>query len=188
MLKKNLLALTLISAGIGGMGLAQADDGVIHFTGTISAAACSVSSVAGSGTTYGTVDLGHVSSKTLNAAGKSSAATPFAIELTDCAVSAAPGITFKGAPITTANYTSLFASSVAGVGIRLEDAGKTGTFYSPNVSGANSGLDALGADVNGASGRFNAYLVAYTTPTEGGAAPTGDIDTDITFVIDYSNS
>lgn len=183
MLRKKLLALVLIPVGLGSMTLAHADDGTIHFTGTISAAACTVSSVAGSGTTTGTVGFGQLSSATLSAAGSSTGARPFAIELSDCAVTAAPEIAFKGTAVSTANYTHLFASQVPGIGIQLEDAAKTGTYYSPGVKAANTGFSELAEDVSSATGRFNAYLVSYNSGT-----PTGDIDTDVTFVIDYTNS
>lgn len=183
MLKKRFLPWLLIPVGMAAAGFAQADDGIIHFTGTVSATACSVSSVAGSGTTAGTVDFGQISSNTLKTAGSSTAATPFTIELTDCAVTAAPTITFKGAAVTNETYSNLFASKVAGVGIRLEDAGQTGTYYVPGVSADNTGFAGLKENVSSATGRFNAYLVSYNSGT-----PAGNIDTDVTFVIDYSNS
>lgn len=170
----------LIPVGLGSMTLAHADDGTIRFTGTISAAACTVSSVAGSGTTIGTVDFGQLSSATFKSVGSSSSAKPFTIELSDCAGTAAPGITFKGTAVSTANYTRLFTSRVPGIGIQLEDADKAGTYYSPGVKTANTGLAKEGSS---ATGRFNAYLVAYDTTSH-----VGDIGTDVTFVIDYSNS
>jgi len=184
MLKKTILALGFIAAGIGSSGLAQAaDDGTIHFTGTILASACSVSSVAGSGTTAGTVAFGQVSSAALAGAGDATAAVPFSIELTHCAVDAAPDITFKGPAVTTTGYTSLFTSQVPGVGIRLEDAGNIGSFYTPGVAAANSGFSGLKEGVASATGRFNAYLVAYNQGNY-----TGSINTDVTFVLDYSES
>ncbi|RRZ96977.1 fimbrial protein [Erwinia sp. 198] len=183
MLRKKLLALILIPVGLGSVTLARADDGTINFIGTISAAACTVSSVAGSGATIGTVDFGQLSSATLKTAGSSTGAKPFTIELSDCAVTAAPDITFKGTAVSTENYTHLFTSQVPGIGIQLEDAGKTGTYYLPGVKTANTGFNELAEDVSSATGRFNAYLVAYSSGT-----PTGDIDTDVTFVIDYTNS
>lgn len=183
MSKRKILTLLFISAGVAGASLAQADDGVVQFTGTISAAACTVSSVAGSGTTTGTVNFGQVSSASLSTAGSSTVARAFSIELTDCGVTDAPAITFNGTAVTTPNYTNLFSSQINGVGIRLEDAGQTGTYYSPGVAAANTGFSGLSEGVSSATGRFNAYLVSYN-----GDIPTGNIDTNITFIMDYTNA
>ncbi len=175
-------ALLLASTGV--FSMAHATDGMINFTGTISSAACTVSQVAGSSSTTGTVDFGVVSAKTVTTAGGATTAVPFSIVLSDCAVASPPTITFTGTPVTTANYTNLFASSVTGVGIRLEDAGNTGTYYTSGTAAANTGLSKLiSSSVTTATGNFNAYLVAYTTGNH-----TGNISTPVTFVINYGNS
>ncbi|WP_342754213.1 fimbrial protein [Pantoea sp. MBD-2R] len=178
-----VLAMAFTAAGIS-LTAQAVDDGTVRFTGTISASACSVSSVAGSGATTGTVGFGSVSSANLSTLGATTLARPFTIELNHCATGSAPAITFNGTAVTEANYTSLFATPVPGVGIRLEDAGRIGTFYNPGVSLSNTGLDAISSEsVTSGTGRFNAYLVAYTAGT-----PVGAIDTDVTFVIDYAES
>ncbi len=169
---------------IGAPTLSFATDGTINFTGVISAAACSVSSVAGTSLTAGTVDFGTVSSNTFGTAGSSTVGTPFTIELTDCAVSSAPSITFNGAAVTTAGYTELFSTDISGLGIRIGDAGNTATIYSPGISTANSGLNVLTSDVTQASANFIAWLVDYT----GSNGYTGTIDTDVTFTIDYAET
>lgn len=125
-----------------------------------------------------------VSSSTLATSGASTVSTPFSIELTDCGVAAAPQITFIGTPVTTAGYTELFATEVEGVGIRIEDAGSTGTYYSSGISAANAGFSTLVSEnVASATGNFNAYLVSHSAD-----AKEGSIDTNVTFTIDYSDS
>lgn len=185
MLKKNLLALSVAAVSLGLSGLAQAADGTINFTATIASSACSVNSVADASATTGTVDFGTVSSTTFGTAGAATAAVPFSVELASCAVATAPTITFEGTAVTTSGYTELFASGIDGLGIRIEDADSTGTYYTSGTAASNTGFNALtSTDVTSATGNFNAYLVDYT----GSTAYSGSVDTDVTFTINYSDS
>lgn len=180
-MKIKTLAFAVV-ATFGGVSTASAVDGTINFTGTVSAASCSVNNTAGSASTSGTVDFGVVSGTTLAGAGDATVSTPFSIELTNCAVSSAPQITFNGTPVTTGGYTELFTTDVPGVGVRIEDAGRTGTYYSSGVSASNAGFGSLvSEDIASATGNFNAYLVSYST-----AQKEGTVDTSVTFTIDYS--
>lgn len=189
MLNKKILSSLILFAGTGFSCLSSAnDDGTINFTGTISAAACSVDSVAGTSGRHGTVSFGVVSSKTLSAVNNATSPVPFSIALTDCAVSSAPTITFNGESVT-ATEGNLFATPVAGVGIRIEDAAAPTTVYRPGIATTNSGLNALnvaeGSDpIPSATAAFRAYLVRAS-----GTAPvTGSIDSDVTFTINYTES
>ncbi|EHN6806791.1 type 1 fimbrial protein [Salmonella enterica] len=179
--------VTFMTAGIisGVSSLALATDGTINFTGTISSAACTVSEIAGSSSTTGTVDFGTLSSSTFGTVGAHTVPTPFSIVLSDCAVSSAPTITFSGSPVTASGYTELFKSSISGLGIRLEDADNAGTYYTSGTAAANTGFNTLSSSSKtSATGNFNAYLVDYT----GSAAYTGNINTSVTFVINYASS
>lgn len=177
-------SLTAVLSLIGTTA-AQAQDGTINFIGTISAASCSVNSVNGASSTHGVVDFGTVSSKTFGTAGKQTVSTPFSIELTDCAVSSAPTITFEGTAVATSGYTELFQSNINGLGIRIEDAGSKGKYYTSGIAAENSGLASLISNtVNSATAKFNAYLVDY----QGSDNYTGNIDTNVTFTINYSDS
>ncbi|MGU3525037.1 fimbrial protein [Enterobacteriaceae bacterium C23F] len=165
-------------------GYASAQDGIINFIGTVSASSCSVNSVAGTSGTKGVVDFGTVSSSTFGTAGKSTTATPFNIELTDCAVTSSPTITFEGNAVSTAGYTELYQSGIDGLGIRIEDAGNSGLYYTSGEASPNSGLMALtSAAVTSATAKFNAYLVDYS-----GGSYSGTVDSDVTFTINYSES
>lgn len=185
--KKTLRAIFLI-AGVGLSCSSHAnDDGTINFIGTISASACSVDSTAGTSGRAGTVDFGVVSSNTLATAGSSTTAVPFSISLVDCAVSSAPTITFNGESVSSTG-ADLFATGVDGVGIRIEDAASSTTVYQPGIPTANSGLNVLNitddAQVSSATANFRAFLVRAS----GTASVTGDIDTDVTFTINYAES
>lgn len=177
-------ALAFVAAvAISGVSTASAVDGTINFTGTIQAGTCTIASIAGADSTTGTVSFGQLNSATLDNPGTTTISTPFSIELKDCAVSAAPAITFNGEAVSTAPYTHLFRSGVTGVGIRIADA-ESGTNYTSGNSAANSGLNLLTSDtVRSATGNFNAYLVAYDDSTK-----SGEVDTSVTFTIDYSES
>lgn len=176
--------IALIALSLGMSASALASDGTINFKGVVSAAACTISSVAGSSTTSGTVNFGTVSSNTFGTAGSTSSGTPFSIELKDCAVSSSPSITFNGAAVTTAGYTSLFSTDIDGLGICIGDAANTSAVYSPGESSTNTGFNSLTTGVTHAIGNFKAWLVDYT----GSADHAGTIDTDVTFTIDYANS
>ncbi|HAV1570370.1 TPA: hypothetical protein JG870_004535 [Enterobacter hormaechei subsp. steigerwaltii] len=182
MVLNNLAKITLLLAAAGLSSAANSADGTINFIGSISTSACSVITTASSLSTAGTVDFGQVSNVTLATAGASTVSTPFSIELTDCAVDSAPKITFTGTSLGSSVRTDLFASGLSGVGIRIEDAGVSGTYYSSGISTSNTGLSLLGENVSSATGKFNAYLVSDTDTVKAG----GDIDVDVTFTIDYS--
>ncbi|MFC0140088.1 fimbrial protein [Erwinia mallotivora] len=185
MLKKKILSSLILLAGTGFSCLSSAnDDGTVNFIGTISAAACSVDSVAGTSGRHGTVDFGVVSSTTLSAVNNATTPVPFTIALTDCAVASAPTITFNGDSVA-ATGGNLFATPVAGVGIRIEDAAAPTTIYRPGIAAANSGLNALVSDkIPSATAAFRAYLVRAS----GTGAVTGTIDSDVTFTINYTDS
>ena len=183
-LKKSYLFSGIVSA-LAFSNLASAQDGTINFIATITSAACSVNSVSSSAATRGVVDFGTISAKTFGTAGKHTVSAPFTIALADCAVSSAPTITFEGTPVSTSGYTELYESGIAGLGIRIEDAGAPGTYYTSGTAAANTGLKTLtSTTVSSAAAKFNAYLVDY----KGAANYTGSIDTDVTFTINYVNS
>lgn len=120
-IKHALIGLTALTAL---QGVAQAADGTINFTGTITDVACTVDTNSASQT----VNLGTVSSKAFTSSGSSAAPTRFGITLTNCPEAAAnASVKFSG-PANSAN-TSIIAltsgSDVAtgvGVGIYEEDA------------------------------------------------------------------
>lgn len=176
--------IAVIAVSLGLSSSALASDGTINFKGVISAAACTVSSIAGSSTASGTVNFGTVSSTSFGKAGSTTGGTPFSIELKDCAVASSPSITFNGAAVATTGYTSLFSTDIAGLGIRISDADNLSTVYAPGVSSENTGFNSLKTGVTQAVANFKAWLVDYT----GSSDYTGTIDTNVTFVIDYANT
>lgn len=179
-----LKTFALAFAFAGGINTSSATDGTINFIGTISSAGCTVNSVAGVGSTTGSIDFGQINSTTLANVGDSTVSTPFSIELTDCATASTPEITFEGDAVTTSGYESLFESGAAdgaGVGIRITDA-SSGTAYTPGTGATNVGFSDLSSgSTTSATGNFNAYLVAYES-----GAKSGQVDANVTFTIDYS--
>ena len=182
MFKKTLFILAVSSAALL-TEAAQASDGTITFTGIISAAACTIDTVAGSADRAGTVDFGTMNSSTFTSgkAGTKSYAVPFTITLKDCAATSAPKIKFDGTAVSATNYTNLFESGLTGLGIRLEDGDSSTTVYSSGTAAENTGLSKLtAATVTSATGNFKAYLQSYADTVS-----TGSFEQDVTFTIVY---
>lgn len=179
-LKKTTIIAALLA--LGSAGSATATDGTIRFTGVISASSCTVSSIADSASTVGTVNFGTVNVTSFDVTGKSTISTPFEIALTDCALTEEPLITFNGPAATVPSFTHLFTTDIDGIGIRISDA-VTSLSYIPGVPAKNDNLRTLlSPGVTSAKARFNAYLVSYDN-----ALPVaGGIDTNITFTITYA--
>lgn len=74
---------------------AYAEDGTINFTGSIIDSSCVVNTN-GSANSTGSVDLGKVSTQSLNTAGATAAPTQFSIKVTNCKVGSTVAIQFDG--------------------------------------------------------------------------------------------
>lgn len=109
-MKKSLIAAALLT-GSAFTSMANAADGTINFTGTITDVACTVTA----GTATQTVAMGTVASSALSAVGATSAPTRFNIVLSSCpaAVTSAT-IKFDG-PTNPTNSSLLALTNVAGV-------------------------------------------------------------------------
>lgn len=124
-MKKNAIAVL-----IGGlvfasaMNIANAADGTIHFTGTISDSTCKVDDTA----TDANVDLGTVSSSAFAQVGDKASPTAFKITLKDCpAEVTTASVKFDGT-VDPNNHDLLkldSGSTATGVGIELADANGT---------------------------------------------------------------
>lgn len=169
------LASTIFTGSVFAVG------GSVNFTGTISATACTVNDVAGSGSEIGTIDFGTIYSNELLTVNARSTPEPFIIELSNCSSSEAPKITFSGDAVDGANMT--LASGVPGVGILIADGDDAFHPYPLNVSGENIGFtNGWQNGDNILRGNFSATVVSMT---EG--AKTGNIDATMTFTVDYSD-
>ncbi|MFZ4832474.1 fimbrial protein [Rouxiella sp. Mn2063] len=122
-MNKKIIALAIV-AGSAFTSVAQAADGTINFTGTITDTACTVSTA----TKNQTVDLGTVSKTAFAAAGDTAAPTKFSIVLQSCPTTVTnASVRFDG-PIDSVNSNLLALTSATGnaahvaVGIYEQDA------------------------------------------------------------------
>jgi major type 1 subunit fimbrin (pilin) len=109
-MNKKIIVLAIL-AGSAFTSVAQAADGTVNFTGTITDTACTVSTA----TKNQTVDLGNVSKTAFAAAGDTAAPTKFSIVLQNCPTTVTnASVKFDG-PIDSANSNLL--ALTAGTGI-----------------------------------------------------------------------
>lgn len=109
-MNKKLIAIALL-AGSAFAGVANASDGTINFTGTVTADACTITSA----TASQTVALGTVSSAALGNIGDSASPTTFDVVLSSCPA-AATNATVKFDGPTNADDSRLLALT-AGAGV-----------------------------------------------------------------------
>lgn len=121
-MKKAMLALAITGCAIiGSMTSANAYDGVIKFTGSLTADACKIDA----GSQNLPVDLGQVATTAFNA-GKGTKASPtkFSLQLTDCPATV-KGATVKFDGTSDTADTTLVAldsgSDATGVGVEISD-------------------------------------------------------------------
>ena len=118
----NKSIMCLILAGLISAGTMQAfaADGTVHFSGSLTDAACTVSTA----TKDQTVVLGNIPSASFNAAGDKSTSVDFTIDLSNCPASVLKVLTkFDG--VSDAANTSLLAldtgETATGVGIEIAE-------------------------------------------------------------------
>jgi len=123
-MKKTLIAIAMAGSSLVGIN-AHAYDGQVHFTGNITADACTVND--GSGDPI-EVALGTVSQSSFTADGDKSDPTKFSIALTECpATLTSASIKFDGtADANNGNVLALDSDSTGkGVGIEISEADGT---------------------------------------------------------------
>lgn len=122
MMKTSLLALAFL-AGSSFMGVANAVDGTINFTGEITAETCTVNVGGGSAP----VDLGTISSRALATVGDTASRGPFQIVLSQCpAAVTKAGMKFDGqSDSADSTLLALTAGGAKGVAIGLYEADAT---------------------------------------------------------------
>jgi len=167
-MKKSLIAVALL-AGSAFVGVANAADGTINFTGKVTADACTVTP----GTGTQTVSLGSVSSTALAAVGNSAAPTKFDVTLASCPAAATSATVKFDGPADTKDSRLLkltTATGVAtGVGIGL---------YEQDAStlipvGSSSASKTLSSTAN-TTFSFVAKYVATAAVTAGSANAVSD--------------
>lgn len=169
--KQALIGLTAI---IGLHGAANAADGTINFTGTITDVACTVDTSSASQT----VNLGTVSSKAFTASGSTAAPTRFGITLTNCPATATKASVKFSGPTNSANTSILALTSGSdtatgvGIGIYEQDA----TTLIP--VGSTSASKTLSSDANTTLN----YIAKYVSTAASVGTGTANATSDFTIV------
>jgi len=174
MMNKTIIALA-IAAGSALTSVAQAADGKINFTGTITDSAYTVTT----GTKTQTVNLGTISSSGFDGAGAVSGASRFSVALESCpGTVTTASVVFDGQPDT--NNTSLLAltpgtgvATSVGIGIYEED---STTLIPVATKSAEKDLSPAGATFN--------FIAKYVATDAAVGAGTANAVSD--FTISYN--
>lgn len=172
-----LTALTSAGAYAEDPVVTTVNGGTVHFTGEVVNAACAVDA----GSIDQTVKLGQVRAASLSAAGKTSNAVGFNIQLNDCdiSVSSKASVAFSGAAVDSTNTTVLAlqnsaAGSATNVGVQiLDNVGTPLALDGATFSNATTLTD--GTNIIPFQAQF------YAT----GAATAGIANADATFKVQY---
>ncbi len=119
LMKKTLLVTTLAATTFLSASAAFAADGVINFTGSITATAC----VVDMGGAALTVPLGKISATSFSAAGTTAPATKVTLKVKSCPSALSASVNFDGIPSSGDDKVlALTAGATAtGVGIQISD-------------------------------------------------------------------
>ncbi|HDH7382524.1 TPA: fimbrial protein [Escherichia coli] len=157
-------------------------DGKINFTGKVVAQTCSVDT----GSESLSVVLPTVSTTTLSTDAKTAGLTPFTIQLTGCAVSAASGVDKVNAyfepnantDYTTGNLTNTASSGASNVQIQLLNADGVKVIKLGQAAAAQN-VDTVAINDAKVTLRYNAQY--YAT----GVATAGDVTSTVNYTIAY---
>jgi P pilus assembly protein, pilin FimA len=171
-MKKHVFALTLI-AGLFASA-ANAADGTINFTGSITDAACTVDSNSASQN----VNLGTVSSKVFGAVGATASPTNFTIKLTSCpSTVTGASVKFDGTSDTT--NTQLLklasASTAKGVGVAIYEKDAS-TLVPMHSQSSRQTIDSAQTT------NTLAFVAKYMSTADAVTAGTANASTDFTIV------
>jgi major type 1 subunit fimbrin (pilin) len=187
-MKSFLPALAVVTGGLLGIASlgAQAADGTITFTGTLSNQTCSINGTASGSPANLSVTLPTVPAGTLSATGAIAGTTsPTAIQfaLTGCTGGAAKAIaSFENSPVVdqTTGYlvNQAGTSPAANVQVRL-----LSTAMQPIniVTNSNNALATNGAAITGGAANLQYYAQYYAT----GKATAGAVSTQVQYTMQY---
>lgn len=178
-MKKQMMKLGMVAAVIvGGLNVAHAADGTIHFIGSVNAGSCTID------VPEPNVDLGSIEkSRIASGAPGDKLGTPatFNINLSDCDAGKTNAvIKFGTTTDADVDHTAAFklngTSTAAGVGVTLWDANNT--VLQPGVAAPT------GQTFTDTTGGTLTYLASYMV-TKPASAKDGSADADIDFTIAY---
>lgn len=189
-MKKHLLSAALVAAfGFSAIGNASASDGKITFTGTISAATCTVKGGTGTDSAASdfTVTLPTVSTTALSAADKSAGDTPFTVVVggagqTGCTDGKVAALKFEALSSPVSSSTGRLTNhTAAGAATQVEIAllNKGNEVINLATGDKSSGSEETIAS-NSATLKYGARYVAT-----GGAATAGSVSSYINYSVTY---
>ncbi|CAE6745991.1 fimbrial protein [Paraburkholderia haematera] len=184
-MKAILPAIAIATGGLLGLASfgANAADGTITFTGSVSNSTCSINGVASGSPADVTVPLKEVTASSLAAVGSTGGAssTPFSLKLTNCTGGATKAVAnFENGPTvdqTTGNLTNT-GGTAKNVQVQLLNAKRLPINV---VTAANNDIATDGADINAGAGNLQYYSQYYST----GGAQAGSVNTSVQYTMQY---
>jgi len=187
-MKSLIPAIAIATGGLLGLASlgAQASDGTITFTGSLSDTTCSINGVAaGSPADIPNVTLPEVSASVLGTAGATAGrlSTPITLALTGCSGSATKAVAYfeSGPTIDQGNgYLKNMASAspATNVEVRLLNA----VFQPINIAkGSHNDIASNGATITAGNATLNYYGEYYAT----GKATAGAVSTSVNYTMQY---
>lgn len=184
-MKKSLIPAISIATGallgLASLG-AQASDGTITFTGSLSDTTCSINGIAAGTLATSTVTLPQVSASSLGVTGATAGrSAPIPLALTGCTGTATKAVAYfeSGPNIDPANgYLSNTSGTASNVDVRLLNA----SFQPINIlSGLNNDIAGNGATITAGTANLMYYGEYYAT----GKATAGTVNTSISYTMQY---
>ncbi|HEY1998143.1 fimbrial protein [Paraburkholderia sp.] len=183
-MKSLIPAITIAAGGLLGLASlgAQASDGTITFTGTLSNTTCSINGTASGTLATSSVALPQVSASTLGVAGATGGrSAPIPLALTGCTGTATKAVAYfeSGPNVDQANgYLSNTGGTASKVDVRLLNA----SFQPINIlSGLNNDIASNGATITAGSANLKYYGEYYAT----GVATAGTVSTSVSYTMQY---
>jgi major type 1 subunit fimbrin (pilin) len=182
-MKKNfkfgLLAASAMAVFAALPAAAQASDGTVNITGSITGNTCQID-VNGSGSSTGTVVLPTVTSSALPSAGKTAGATYFTIKLASCEGTAKNVRAFfeQGPNVDPATFNLTNATGTA-KGVQVQLLTSAGAALKVGDASQRADGTTVALENNAATLTYGAQYYATA------AAETGTVSTSVTYSIDY---
>ncbi|CAE6715292.1 fimbrial protein [Paraburkholderia nemoris] len=184
-MKSILPAIAIATGGLLGLASlgANAADGTITITGTVTNNTCSINGVAAGSPADLNVPMNEVTASSLTTAGATggTTATPVDINLTKCTGGATKAVAhFENGPTVDQNTGNLTNSggTAKNVQVQLLNAKRLPINI---VTSANNDIATDSTDISSGSGKVQYYSQYYST----GAAEAGSVNTSVQYTMQY---
>ncbi|EWS77675.1 type 1 fimbrial protein [Xylella taiwanensis] len=182
---KNFALSSLTSAALVFCGSALAADGTITITGKVTDRTCTITGNGGTSQSFA-LPLPTVSFSSLNSEGKTTARTPFYIELTNCTAGSTVATYFEPGPSVDFKSGRLLNQSTgnsAATNVQVQLLGSNGQFLpilAVGSNGAQTNSQWVAVDSTGAAS-LHYYSEYYAT----GVSTAGNVTTNVQYTIIY---